>query len=59
MLPLLDNYNMSYGYNKCLCAAAQILSMCFKVDCLSMVLFVCLLKLARNPVQLANIPETL
>jgi hypothetical protein len=49
MLPLLDTYNMSYGYNKCLCMAAQNLSMCFKVICLSMVLFVCLLKLARNP----------
>jgi hypothetical protein len=49
MLPLLDNYNMSYGYNKCLRVAAQILSMCFKVNCLRVVLFVCLLKLARNP----------
>jgi hypothetical protein len=48
MLPLLDNYNMSYGYNKCLYAAAQVLSICFKVNCLSMVLFVCVLKLARN-----------
>jgi hypothetical protein len=49
MLPLLDTYKMSYSYNKCLCTAAQILSMYFKVDCLRVVLLVCLLKLARNP----------
>jgi hypothetical protein len=48
MLPLLDTYNISYGYNKCLCVVAQILSICFKVDYLSVVLFVCLLKLSRN-----------
>jgi hypothetical protein len=44
MLPLLNTYNMSYGYNEYLYAVAQVLSICFKIDYLSVVLFVCLLK---------------